>query len=466
MNDPNGLVYYNERYHLFFQHNPEANVWGNMSWGHASSLDLVNWTEHPLAIPHEEGEAIYSGSAVVDHGNSSGFGGGGHPPLVAIYTSVYPDGRQAQSLAFSVDAGLTWTKYSGNPVVDRASTAFRDPKVSWYPAGDGGGYWVMVAVEAKARQVVFYRSDDLRNWSHLSTFGPIGRTGGLWECPDLFALPVDGDPDRVAWVLLVSLDPGRETQGSWTAYVVGDFDGVTFTADAREFQRLDWGRDFYAATSFDNVPGGRRIVMGWMSNWNYAAGVPTSPWRGTMSLPRELSLVSAYGEVVIAQRPVVELRQLDDLPGYLSLAPFDLEGSRSVEGAWQYRLDLEARPINAEEFGLDLLVGGDQVTRLGYSVVTGRLSLDRTRSGQTGFEASFASVESAPVGLRDGMLRLQVFVDSGSVEVFAQEGLVCLTDQVFATDDAVSVAICSFGGMTRVMAFEWMPLQLADIRAV
>ncbi|MFD6094633.1 GH32 C-terminal domain-containing protein [Oerskovia sp. NPDC060338] len=245
MNDPNGLVYVVGTYHLYFQHNPSGNGWGNMSWGHATSPDLVTWTEQPLAIGqtmNEDGvsvEDIFSGSVVVDHNNTSGFGTSAKPPLVALYTSAYTQahptlaGKQAQSLAYSTDGGYTWTKYAQNPVLDRDSQNFRDPKVFWY---DGGtpqtSYWVMIAVEATDHQAVLYRSDDLRSWDYLSTFGPANSVGGIWECPDLFELPIDGNPDNTRWVLVMNLNPGAIGGGSGGQYFVGDFDGVTFTSES------------------------------------------------------------------------------------------------------------------------------------------------------------------------------------------------------------------------------------------
>lgn len=240
LNDPNGLVYYKGVYHLFFQHNPFGNTWGNMSWGHATSTDLVRWTEQPVAIPQtfndagESIEDIFSGSAVVDWNNTSGFGSTDHPPMVAIYTSAYTSrhptlaGRQAQSLAYSTDEGQTWTKYSGNPVLDIGSGEFRDPKVFWYEPAQ---QWRMVVVRALEHKVDIYGSPDLKDWTHLSEFGPVGATGGAWECPDLFPLAVDGDPDNVKWVMVVSLNPGGIAGGSGMQYFVGDFDGTTFTSD-------------------------------------------------------------------------------------------------------------------------------------------------------------------------------------------------------------------------------------------
>ncbi|KRE43100.1 hypothetical protein ASG74_09180 [Knoellia sp. Soil729] len=233
MNDPNGLVFHKGVYHLFFQYNPLGDRWGNMSWGHATSKNLVHWQQQPVAIPFDANEGVFSGSVVVDTTNSSGFGTTQNPPLVAMYTSAYTaasgrDGIQAQSLAYSTDDGQTWTKYSGNPVIDIGSREFRDPKVFWYsPAKE----WRLVTVIANEHKVLIWRSTDLKQWTRLSEFGPRNATGGVWECPDLFPLAVDGDPTNIKWVMLVSLNPGGIAGGSGTQYFVGDFDGTTFTAD-------------------------------------------------------------------------------------------------------------------------------------------------------------------------------------------------------------------------------------------
>ena len=242
LNDPNGLVYHKGVYHLFYQYNPKGNTWGNMSWGHATSRDLVHWTEQPVAIPQtlnsagESIEDIFSGSAVVDTNNTSGFGTRNNPPLVAVYTSAYTSnhpnpalrGIQAQSLAYSIDDGKTWTKYAGNPVLDIGSREFRDPKVFWYaPAKQ----WRMVVVRALEHKVDIYGSPNLKNWTHLSEFGPTGAVGGAWECPDLFPLAVNGNPRNIKWVMVVNLNPGGIAGGSGGQYFVGDFDGTTFTSD-------------------------------------------------------------------------------------------------------------------------------------------------------------------------------------------------------------------------------------------
>jgi fructan beta-fructosidase len=302
LNDPNGLIYYEGSYHLYYQNNPFGNVWGNMSWGHATSTNLITWTEQPVAIACDEYEDIFSGSVVYDQHNTSGLGDGTAAPLVAIYTSAYKEnsqhaGIQAQSLAWSTDGGYTWSKYHGNPVLNRNSANFRDPKVFRYN-GPAGAYWVMVAVEALDFTVVMYRSDDLKSWDYLSSFGPANATGGVWECPDLFPLPLDGNEDLIRWVLTVNLNPGGPNGGSAGQYFVGDFDGVTFRSETTvtegdqdparmaEYLWLDWGRDYYAAVSFSNVPDGRRLMMAWMNNWQYGNDIPTSPWRSPMSLVR------------------------------------------------------------------------------------------------------------------------------------------------------------------------------------
>ena len=313
LNDPNGLIFHDGVYHLYYQNNPLDNVWGNMSWGHATSPDLITWTEHPVAISCDEDEDIFSGSIVFDRDNTSGFGTDSAPPLVAVYTSAFKPGSahhgvQAQSLAYSRDGGYTWTKHSANPVLNRGSAEFRDPKVIRY-SGNTGSYWVMVAVEATDFQVVLYKSEDLKSWELLSTFGPANATGGVWECPDLFLLPVDGDPENLKWVLTVNLNPGGPNNGSAGQYFVGDFDGTTFTsattvteglqdpARLGEYQWLDWGRDYYAAVSFSDAPSNRRLMIAWMNNWEYANQIPTSPWRSPMSLVREISLTTIEGDL-------------------------------------------------------------------------------------------------------------------------------------------------------------------------
>jgi fructan beta-fructosidase len=461
-------VHSNGVYHLFYQHNPFGDVWGNMSWGHATSTDLLNWDEQPVAIPCDEQEAIFSGSAVVDTHNTSGFGVGGVPPLVAVYTSAYSPssplaGRQAQSLAYSNDDGATWTKYAGNPVLDRASADFRDPKVFWYD-GDAGSYWVMAAVEAVRHEVVLYKSADLKTWEYLSTFGPANATGGVWECPDLFELPVDGDAGNTRWVLVVNLSPGGIAGGSAGQYFLGTFDGVTFrsqttvtegtqTDDSRmpDYGWLDWGRDYYAAVSFSNAPDGRRLMIGWMNNWQYAASTPSQGWRSAMSLVREVRLETRDGRPVLVQSAV---------------DPFDASGTELFAAGPEHltdgvrwlpaeasgdvlRIDAEFKAGHAGKVGLVLRAGtgdgGKERTVLSYDVASGELSLDRTASGDVDFHEAFPSVERVAVPLADGRLRLRLFLDRCSVEVFAQDGLATITDQVFPSDSSMGLGVFAEG---------------------
>ncbi len=279
MNDPNGLLYYKGEYHLFFQHNPKENIWGNMSWGHAVSSDLYSWEELPVAIPCTDDVGIFSGSAVIDYENTSGFGSKENPAMVAIYTEHKNDkSSQTQCLAFSLDSGRTFTKYEGNPVIDLHTPDFRDPKVQWVD-----GQWLMTIALPDLHQISFYSSPNLKEWTHLSNFGPAAEIGGCWECPDLFKL---GNK----WVLIVSLNPGGYQIGSGTQYFIGDWNGKEFIADDIKTRWLDYGRDNYAGVTFNNAPEKKRIFLGWMSNWEYANKVPTDPWRSAMTLPRELSL--------------------------------------------------------------------------------------------------------------------------------------------------------------------------------
>ena len=467
LNDPNGLVFHDGLYHLFFQNNPYGNVWGNMSWGHATSRDLLRWTEHPVAIACDETEDIFSGSVVVDHGNTSGFGTADAPALVAIYTSAYKaasehQGTQAQSLAYSTDAGMTWNKYAGNPVLTRNSAHFRDPKVFRYE-GEHGACWIMVAVEAQHQKVVFYRSDDLKTWDFLSDFGPMNADQGEWECPDLFPLAVDGEPDNVKWVLIVNVNPGAVAGGSGGQYFVGQFDGTGFIPDASSVAApagvsalgdsaaaaaalqqclwLDWGRDCYASVSFSNIPDGRRILIGWMNNWDYANQLPTAPWRSSMTLAREVRLTAVNGSARLVQQPVLAshldreessgaVEQMN--AGTLELQNAVLPLPDSAPGNAQV-IEAEILPGRADHVTFHLFANddGSAGTVLNYDAATGRLVLDRSRSGNTGFHETFPSVESAPLVLDDGVLKLQIVVDHCSVEVFTQDGKVVMTDLIF-----------------------------------
>ncbi|WP_269076557.1 GH32 C-terminal domain-containing protein [Arthrobacter antioxidans] len=809
MNDPNGMVYYQGKYHLFFQHNPFGTTWGNMSWGHATSTDLLQWEEQPLAIAQTVNaesvaiEDIFSGSIVVDETNSSGFGTAETPPLVAVYTSAYTGahpthaGKQAQSLAYSTDEGQSWTKYEGNPVLDRNSANFRDPKVFRYD-GPAGSYWVMTTVEATDHRVVLYKSDNLKDWTHLSDFGPANSTAGIWECPDLFPIAVDGDPNNVKWVMVVNLNPGAVAGGSGGQYFVGDFDGTTFTSDTTEpvdsipdgttfagfndgtyngwtvnnepgnwkdgpwaatpasgslpgqlpvtgysgaglingfndgdwpvgslqsptftvgsqdyinflvgggkhprveggqlgntppagsllfngfeypqgsltdqgwtitgdfeaarnpstsggeyaidtgrintfeagpngdnntgtltspeftidkshlsfligagrrtdgtlqaelvidgqvvesatgknagdlnwaswdvnehqgkqatlrivdnatggwghltldhvvlgdepaqprssetsvnlvvdgqvvrtstgnnsetldwtnwnvsefegreasitvvdnnrggwghiladefmfsdtpatsrlenYDWLDWGKDYYAAVSFSNIPDNKRIMLGWMSNWDYANDIPTSTWRSSMALPREVSLTETADGPRLVQKVVDQIDILREDDAAYSTGPQEIaEGIEALPVTGEVvQLDAVFSPGDAESFGLSVLGDGTEATKIGYDAGTNRLFVDRTNSGNEDFHPAFSSIDDAPVPLKDGRVAMRIYVDRASVEVFANEGLTTITDQVFPKAGANQIGLFSQGGSATLESLTVTPL--------
>ena len=809
MNDPNGMVFVDGTYHLFFQHNPQGTTWGNMSWGHATSPDLLHWEEQPLAIPQtfdENGasiEDIFSGSIVVDAENSAGFGPEGSSPLVAVYTSAYTPqhpqlaGIQAQSLAYSLDEGQTWTKYEGNPVLNRNSANFRDPKVFWYD-GPAGAYWVMTAVEATDHKVVLYKSTDLKSWEHLSDFGPANATSGIWECPDLFELPVDGDPQNTRWVMVVNLNPGHVNGGSGGQYFVGDFDGVSFTSestdgplelvdgelfagfdggdyegwtvsndpdsaadgpwgsapaagtldgqmavtgylgdglvngfighdgtvgslespaftidddyinllvgggkhphvpgaqlenippegqvvfdfeladdenlqttgweltgdfaidpalnpstrggdyylgakrintieggpnadgntgtmtspsfaldgdhvsfligggqradgtlqlelvvdgqvvrtatgansgllqwsswdvaefegqdaqvrirdeaiggwghltldhvvigddpaqirsdetsvslvvdgevvhtatgansenldwvswDVREFsgreatirivdnnrfgwghilvdqvmfsdaaQRtaaegydwLDWGRDYYAAVSYFGTPSGSRIMQGWMNNWDYAGDIPTSTWRSSNTLPREVVLVDTPDGPRLRQEVVSQIDAQLDVSSARTRSDVTVDGDTDLDLSGDVaKVELSLRPNGAQRAGITVFSDGDSGTRIGYDAETERVFIDRTDSGNVDFHPAFASIDDAPLSLDEGTITLEVYLDRASVELFAADGMLTMTDQVFPTAGADEITAWSEGGAATIESITVTPL--------
>lgn len=457
MNDPNGLVYYNGQYHLFHQYNPFGNRWGYMSWNHAVSDDLVHWEHRPVAIPYgeEEEEGIFSGSAVVDHDNTTGFGNGDHPPIVAIYTSAYggDEPAQSQSLAYSTDGGETFQKYEGNPVLEHDDPDFRDPNVMW---DEETGQWVMVVALPTQYKVQFYASDNLIDWEHLSDFGPAGASTGIWECPDLFPLAVDGDPDNVRWVLHVDINPGAVAGGSGSQYFIGDWDGTTFTADDtitdEEVLWTDFGTDFYAAITWNNIPedDGRRMWVGWMSNWEYANEKPTDPWRSAMSIPRSIHLETVEGQIQMVQRPVEELEalrgnhiQLQNITvGHSEVQSLDDE---NISGK-AYEIIVDIDPGDSDVAGLMVRAGEGEETLVGYDATNNTTFVDRRNSGESDFTTGFGTRNDAPAFLDDGKVRLHIFVDWSSVEVFTNDGASVMTNRIFPDPDSQDIRLFSEGG--------------------
>ncbi|WP_086800917.1 GH32 C-terminal domain-containing protein [Streptomyces caniscabiei] len=772
MNDPNGLVYYKGEYHLFYQYNPSGNSWGDMSWGHAVSPDLVHWRELPLALSHDDEEMVFSGSAVVDENNTTGFGTKKNPPMVAIYTSHNKTtGTQAQSLAYSTDRGRTWTKYQGNPVIDIGSRDFRDPKVQWYAPTKS---WLMTVSLSAEHKVRFYSSKNLKDWTQLSEFGPAGATGGVWECPDLFPLAVDGDTNNIKWVLVVNINPGGIAGGSAAQYFIGDFDGTKFTADddgtytpppgtvvqdfegtgfgswtatgtafgpgpaagtldgqqtvggfdgkglansfhsgdattgtltspsftvdspylnfkigggrhphqpgtvfadfeggtygdwtttgdafgpapatgtlpgqqqvsgfqgsslvntflngdattgtltSPEFtidkryinfligggnhpagsadptalellvdgqvvrsatgrdaeslqaaswdvhdlagkkaqlrvvddntggwghiladqivlsdtqaqpgsqetsvnlivdgqvvrsatgsdsETLDWasfdmrpylgkkaqiqlvdmntggwghiladqftaadssalsvlqrahwadyGKDYYAAVSWENAPGGKRYMIGWMDNWDYAGAIPTSPWRGAQSIPRQMALRTVDGRVRLTSEPVNSVKSLRQAPPATATAEVVTNTSKALIGpaAEGKALDIEATFSleDAERFGLKVRTGAaGKETVIGYDATNQELYVDRTHSGAVDFHSTFPGIQTAPLKAANGEIKMRILVDWSSIEVFGGDGEAVITDQIFPDPASQGVEVFAENGSVKL----------------
>lgn len=464
MNDPNGLVFHDGEYHLFYQHNPHGNEWGHMSWGHAVSGDLCHWRHLPIALHDEYGVMAFSGSAVVDNDNTSGFGTADNPPLVAIYTG-HGHGRQTQDLAYSRDRGRTWTKYVGNPVLDLNKADFRDPKVFRHAPSD---QWVMVVSLAADRILQFYGSPNLKDWNLLSEFGPAGVADKPnWECPDLFELPIEDEPGRTRWVLEADMGSGSVAGGSGGEYFTGTFDGTTFHADSRDSRWVDYGRDFYAPVSWSGIPerDGRRIWIGWMNNWETCLN-PTYPWRSAMSVPRTLSLRRIDGTLRLIQRPVRELRTLRSAARSFRNVTVDGEHTLPLRGQALW-IDVTLRPQASDRCGLRLLQSDRHHTDIGYDRQARAVFIDRTQSGNVEFHPAFAGRHTAPVSLSpDGTLTLTILVDACSVEVFAGDGAVVLTDLVFPDADGDQLELFSDGGACTVTTCEiatmrsvWPPVQ-------
>ena len=385
-----------------------------MSWGHAVSEDLINWNELPVAISCDDSHAIFSGSAVVDYFNTTGLGTLENPPMVAIYTAhKYDDSHQAQALAYSLDEGLTWNKYLGNPVLDLGLDHFRDPKVSWDRTIES---WLMTIVLPKEQKASFYSSKNLIDWEHLSDFGPSGAVEGDWECPDLFPLFVDGDESKPKWVLLISINPGGLTGGSGTQYFIGDWNGKEFIADEVKARWLDYGRDNYAGVTFNDAPNHRRIFIGWMNNWEYAKDFPTSPWRGAMTLPRELSILSKNGKLSLAANPVAELNNYlgEKLLASTSAEILEIKSSVSIGDGLSTRLRVTGDDGSYFEFG--------------YDAKTKSIFLDRSKAWN---EIPSSHIHSAQISGDENILDIHAIVDRSSVEIFAAGGTYVVTDLFF-----------------------------------
>ena len=444
MNDPNGLVYDRGLWHLYFQYNPESAAWGNMSWGHATSADLQHWTEHPVALPYRDGEQIFSGSIVATPAGDETLR---ETVLTAFYTSAYDDDHQAQSKATSRDGGYTWEPDAQNPVLDRGTSAFRDPKVIRFTDDDGATRWIMLTVEADDRQVLFYSSHDLRSWQYLSSFGPLGEEGVVWECPDLVPLAVDGDPRDIRWVLLLSTNPvgdDADPDGSSMSYVVGAFDGTDFRADAAELTRLDHGRDFYAGVTFDSAPGAEAVMLGWMSNWRYASAFPSAPWRGAMSLPRRMSLRTVAGTVRLVQQPVGFVREL--LAGAAPATVFGANGPVDVALSGHSLVELAWDPATTGALRLQLRGDADALVELSHAPAANVLSVARGGAAMEAVHPDFPSTSTIMLpgdGARP--LRLLLSLDGPLLEVFVNDGEATVSNLVVLGTGPIEATLTTEG---------------------
>jgi fructan beta-fructosidase len=455
MNDPNGLVYENGTYHLFFQQNPTAPVAGNIHWGHATSTDLVHWQQQPTAIAPDSLGLIFSGSAVLDAQNTSGLGQPGRPALVALYTSHSERkeklGRQDvenQSLAYSLDHGQTWTRYAQNPVLkNQGSRDFRDPKVSWYAPGKK---WLM-ALSAHDH-IEFYSSKNLLAWTKESDFGrTLGGHGGVWECPDLIRVP--DEQGQLHDVLIVNMNPGGPNGGSATQYFVGSFDGKTFRATQPGTHWLDYGPDNYAGVTWTNLPAGSPVTLiGWMSNWEYGQQVPTSPWRSAMTVPRTLRLRSAAGQLQLASQPIAGLAKLYDQPVTLSNVAvngrYDL-GKQLNTHTGRFRLRFTVP--RAQTWSVVLGNDHDERLTIGYDHTKKEYYIDRSKSGNVAFapaDKGFARVARAPRLATGPTQEVTLLVDAASAELFADGGLTCMTGIFFPSEPFTGLTLQAESALT------------------
>ncbi len=455
INDPNGLVYLDGEYHLFYQYNPYGTTWGHMSWGHAVTKDLLHWEHLPVAITEYpdaltgDSTMIFSGTAVIDKNNTSGLCES-KDCMVAIYTShVHAMGEgkvQHQSLAYSNDRGRTWKRYGKNPVLDSKRKDFRDPKVFWYEPEQK---WVMALVIPDLYKVQLYQSKNLIEWKLMSEFGDMGDTLRIWECPDLYQLPVDNESGKKKWVLSLS---GSHPQGPTFVgmqYFVGEFDGTRFIADDTKQppRYVDHGKDFYAGIVYNNIPeeDGRTIMIGWVNNWTYGNLLPTAPWRGAMALPRVLSLRKQEEGYRLIQKPVSSIS---------SLRRTEITDKNKISGK-ALELEIEIQAAASKEAGVKVLKTGTEETIIGYNSETRELFLDRTHSGETGFNKDFGSIERATVYPINGIIKLHIFIDHSIVEVFVNDGELTFCESVFTTQKNATVETYSKEGTSEVRIKAW-----------
>ena len=476
MNDPNGMVYKDGEYHLYYQYNPYGSKWGNMHWGHSVSRDLIHWQHLDPAIARDTLGHIFSGSTVVDKDNTAGYG---KDALIALYTSASDERGQIQCMAYSTDNGRTYTKYEHNPILTPFDGLkdFRDPKVFWY---EPDKKWIMIVSADKNMR--FYSSTDLKEWTYLSQFGEgYGAQPNQFECPDFVQLPVDGNKDNMKWIMIVNINPGCMFGGSATEYFVGTFDGKAFKCDTKPqvTKWLDYGKDHYAAVCISNT-GDRTIALPWMSNWQYANITPIKQYRGANGLPRELTLYTKDGQTYVAANVVPEAKALRK--DSRAVEGFSLNGKHRIDNLTNgtdcaVELEMDITPGSAQTVGFDLLNEKGEKVKIYLDMEAGRLVMDRTESGITqldgpnkgnydvhvketddhrktlsvNYQNDFALGTWAPLALCNGKTyHLDIFVDKCSVEIFVDGGRIAMTNLVFPTRPYDSLRFYSEGGQATV----------------
>ncbi len=463
MNDPNGMFYKDGVWHLYYQWNPYGSKWQNMTWGHSSSTDLINWQHHPAAIEPDGLGTVFSGSCAVDKDDTAGFGS---DAVIALYTSAAAS--QVQSLAHSNDNGNTFEIYPGNPVITLESEA-RDPNMFW---NEATGEWNLVLAHALEHEMLVFTSPDMKQWTLQSAFGKgLGAQDGVWECPDLFELAVDGS-DQKKWVLICNINPGGPFGGSATQYFIGEFDGKTFTPDRDAdgnvpTKWMDYGKDHYATVSWSNAPDNRRTVIGWMSNWQYAAEVPTMQYRSANTLPREIGLFRASdGEIYTSCTPSPEIGALRGNASVKKRSFTAGKKSRTFAlpeaNGGICEITLEITPKKGVPVNLTLANEAGNKVEMVYNPAESTFSFDRYQSGQTDFSQDFPAITTAPAFTDGGNLRLRIFIDRSSIEVFEQNGRFAMTNLVFPESPYTTLSVNAPAGYARIENLAIYPLRTTN----
>ena len=453
MNDPNGLIYYDGLYHMYYQYNPYDVIWGHMSWGHAVSTDLVSWKNLPVAIPEYDGVQIFSGCNIIDVNNTSGFcKTKGLGCLLAFYTAQTAQG-QAQAVAYSNDFGFSYTQYASNPIIDEHLQDHRDPKVIWYEPGQK---WVMITALSTEFKCRLYSSTDLVHWTHLSDFGPEGSLEGIWEDPDLFALP--DDQGNLKWVLAHAVNVAK------VEYYIGEFDGTTFTNTETKGVSLfyDYGRDFSEAATWTNDPKGRRLIMAWLDEGYYGGQLPTQVWRGQLTMIRELKIKRYPEGLRIVSEPLEEYSKLRSSPQHFDNLQLNTTQTNTTIPTTGNQLEILAvftlptdTSLSPAEFGFQVFVGPNQKTTIGYNVEKQILFTDRTQSGLTDFSPVFSDITNQTLTPENNQIQLRLFIDQCSVEVFANNGKVVMSNLIFPDPSQNQVLAYVVGGQVEITSLDF-----------